>query len=87
MSKNYYGSICFTDLMAKAKEGHKAFSKGTNGKIYVNVDLWINDNPDQYGNSASIKIDKETYIGNLKESKPKGIDTEKDLLDEETLPF
>lgn len=49
----------------------------SNGAKYLNVVVWINDQPDQYGNNASIQISqskeerenkvKATYIGNLKE--------------------
>jgi len=49
----------------------------SNGAKYLNVVVWINDEPDQYGNSASIQISqskeereqkvKATYVGNLKE--------------------
>lgn len=48
-----------------------------NGDKYLNVVVWINDEVDQYGNSASVqqslsKEDREagvkaTYIGNLKD--------------------
>ena len=73
MSKLYYGSISLTELLAKAKEGHPSFVRANNGKIYVNVSLWLNDEKDQFGNSASMKISdkgehKGSYIGNLKES-------------------
>lgn len=48
-----------------------------NGAKYLNVVIWLNDEADKYGNSASIQISqskeeresgvKATYIGNLKE--------------------
>ena len=74
MSKNFYGSICLTDLIDQAKQLHPSFSKGKNGKLYVSVNLWVNDQEDKYGNKASIKISdkddvKGIYIGNLKEGK------------------
>jgi len=50
-----------------------------NGAKYLNIVLWINDEPDQFGNNASIQVSqtkeerdqriKPTYIGNLKEFK------------------
>jgi len=50
-----------------------------NGAKYLNIVQWINDEPDQFGNDASIQIQqtkeerdqriKPTYIGNLKEFK------------------
>jgi len=75
MSKNYYGSINFTDLLEAAKAGHDGFAKSEkNGKIYVNVTVWLNDEVDKYGNIMSIQVNekkdspdfKKFYIGNLK---------------------
>lgn len=75
MSKLLYGSICLTDVIELAKAKNGAVTKGKNGKLYVNVNVWINDEQDNYGNIAGIqttfkdasKEDKK-YIGNLKES-------------------
>ena len=73
----FYGSICVSDLLDKLKERHSAFTKGTNGKIYGTVNVWLNKDVDKYGNIMSIQInpskemkDKEErfYIGNLKKS-------------------
>lgn len=67
MAKQLWGSICVTDIPKdKLKEAN-------NGKKYLNVKVWINDNPDRYGNVASIQVsggkdDPKVYIGNLKES-------------------
>lgn len=69
------GSLCFTDILAKAKEGHSAFSKAKNGKIYFNVTVWHNEETDKYGNDSSIMLNShkdkreyegKCYIGNLK---------------------
>lgn len=69
------GSLCFTDILAKAKEGHSAFSKAQNGKIYFNVTVWHNEETDKYGNDSSIMLNShkdkreqegKVYIGNLK---------------------
>lgn len=80
MSKLYYGSINLSELIEQAKEKHTAFNKGNNGKIYANISVWLNDEPDQYDNIMSIKLaaKKEAiaanpdtgkiYIGNCKES-------------------
>lgn len=75
MSQLYGGSICLTDLIAKAKEGHSAFSKANNGKIYFNFNAWLNDEPDQYGNDMSVQLNSskdkreaegKVYIGKAK---------------------
>jgi len=78
MSKLLYGSIDFTKLLELAKAGNKAFSKAENGKIYLNINIWINDEKDQYGNDASIQSnfkdatkEEKIYFGNLKISEKK----------------
>jgi hypothetical protein len=72
MSKLYNGSICVSDL-PKDK-----LTKAKNGKLYLNINLWLNDAPDQYGNIGSVQVattkeerekgNKGAYIGNFKES-------------------
>jgi len=78
MSKLLYGSVDFTKLLELAKAGNKAFSKAQNGKIYLNLNVWINDEPDNYGNNASIQTtfkdstkEDKIYCGNLKISDQK----------------
>lgn len=75
MSKLLTGSVCLTDLIEQAKKKHSAFSKANNGKIYGNIALWMNDEPDKYGNTVSIQLNSEKdkrdaegkiYIGNAK---------------------
>lgn len=75
MSQLLYGSIDFSKLLELAKAGNKAFTKAANGKIYCNLNVWINDQPDQYGNDASIQTnfkdatkDDRIYFGNMKKS-------------------
>ena len=75
MAQRFYGSICLSDLLACAKAAHSAFSRANNGKAYANIDIYINDKPDQYGNSLVIQLHSKkemyeqeghTYIGNCK---------------------
>jgi hypothetical protein len=99
MSKLLYGSLCLSDLIEIAKTGHSAFKKSDNGKIYCSVNIWINDEKDQYGNDASIVVNPEKesghlkkYIGNFKWSEIKGGSSPvsaKDIpaIDESDLPF
>jgi len=75
MSKLMYGSIDFSKLLELAKSGNKAFKKAENGKIYLNVNVWVNDEKDQYGNDASLQTsfkdatkEEKHYFGNLKHS-------------------
>lgn len=64
------------------------FYKGRNGALYANLDIWINDEPDKYGNDASVseaqsKDERDTkaprnYVGSGKklagwgQSSPRG---------------
>ncbi len=82
MSKRAIGSICLTDLVAAAKRGHSAFSRSVkNGKIYGNITMWCNDEPDKHGQDFSIVLNsaegkkeaddaanegKKVYAANLK---------------------
>jgi len=76
MSQSFYGSIDFSKLLEQAKAGNKAFTKNENGKIYLNVRVWVNDEEDKFGNIASFQSnfkgaqkEDKFYFGNLKESK------------------
>ena len=72
MATFYTGSICLSDI-PKEK-----ITEAKNGKKYLNVILWKNDTPDQYGNIGSIQVsqnkeereanEKKQYIGNFKEN-------------------
>ena len=95
MSQSFYGSICFTDLYDALKRGHSAFIKAeSNGKIYVNINVWLNDQKDKYGNIMALQlnptkerkdIDGRPYIGNCKASEAKPI-SQYDVPPEPTLP-
>lgn len=98
MSKLLYGSIDFTKLLELAKAGNKAFSKAQNGKIYLNVNVWINDEKDNYGNDASIQTtfkdstkEEKVYCGNLKLSEQKApevlIENSDEIPEADDLPF
>ena len=101
MSKSFYGSICHTDYMEAVKTGKfKGVKSEKNGKVYVNVKIWVNDEPDQFGNSATIQLAKKdefkdekvnSYIGNLKESEykapPEPIANDFEDIDDSELPF
>ncbi len=75
MSKFYIGSIDLSkinksDIVTTDKDG-VVFK---NGAKYLNLAIWVNDEPDKYGNSLSIKAGggkdkKGYYIGNAKEWK------------------
>lgn len=73
-NKPMHGSICLSDLSEAFKKNHSAFNKSEkNGKIYANIAVWMNDEPDQYGNILSFQLnskkdapDDKVYFGNAK---------------------
>jgi len=69
------GSLCLTEIVEKAKQGHSAFTKAANGKVYFNILQWLNAEPDSYGNTSSFQLNSKKekkeaegkcYIGNAK---------------------
>jgi hypothetical protein len=95
MATGFYGSIDFSKLMEQAKAGNKAFTKSENGKIYLNVRVYVNDEVDKYGNIASFQSnfkgatkEDKFYFGNLKESTPLEIPiVEAEIVSADDLPF
>ena len=71
MSTLYNGSICLSDIPKD-----KITTSEKNGKKYLNFNLWVNDEKDQYGNIGSINVSqskeereiaqKKVYFGNIK---------------------
>lgn len=72
MNKMMTGSINLTAVKELQKTNPKAFFKSDKtGVLYLNATIFVNDEPDQYGNNASISVyDSETkksvYLGNFK---------------------
>lgn len=99
MAQSYFGSIDYDKLLENLKQGKLKTYKSDKGKRYININVYIKDEPDQYGNNASIsvplkdehKIEKEKrlYIGNLKKSEPRTQEASAQSFidDEEDLPF
>ena len=83
MAKLLYGSINFDELLAQIKTGtiNTQVVTRQNGETFrsVSINIWVNDQEDQYGNIASVQLKKENrdkgekspYIGNLKLYTPK----------------
>ena len=71
MSTLYNGSICLSDIPKD-----KITTSEKNGKKYLNFNLWVNDEKDQYGNIGSINVSQtkderlakvpKVYFGNIK---------------------
>jgi hypothetical protein len=50
-------SIDFAELLAKAKAAHSAFTRGKkNGKPYLALTIWVNDDVDQFGNDVAVQL-------------------------------
>ena len=92
------GSLCLTEIVEKAKQGHSAFTKAANGKVYFNFLQWLNSEPDKFGNQSSLQLnskkDKQDsegkcYIGNAKfmEKSEPGPVAETDIPNLDGLPF
>ena len=67
--KKYWGSINLDEIKNAIQGGIKPF-EGKKGK-YLEVNVWVNEEPDQFGNSLSIQCynkdtKQATYLGNLK---------------------
>ena len=73
--KKYWGSINLNAIKEAIEGGIKPF-EGKKGK-YLEVNVWVNEEPDQFGNSCSIQVynkdtKQATYLGNLKLSEFNG---------------
>ena len=69
-------SINLTRLGEAVRNQHPAVTTAKSGDKYAAVTVWINEQPDNYGNDASLQLtqqkdatDKATYIGNGKTDK------------------
>lgn len=99
MGKLFMGSINLSKLNANAKIAHSAFTRaGKDNDVFVNVTLWVNDEPDKFGNTMSVKLnpkqesgDEKVYFGNFKPSErkdPEPIEQNaSDIPDDDDLPF
>lgn len=99
MAQQYYGSIDFDKLMNDLKKGTLKTFVTDKGVRLINVNVWVDDVPNEYGNIASISVPlkeenhftneagkeiKSLYIGNLKKSTPKITEaTAQDFQDED----
>lgn len=71
MAQLFNGSICLSDIPKD-----KITTSEKNGKKYLNINLWLNEDVDNYNNIGSIQVaqskaereakEKQVYIGNFK---------------------
>ena len=69
MAQKFWGSINLDEIKNAIAGGAKIF-EGKKGK-YLDVNVWVNDEDDQFGNRCSISVYNKdtktaTYLGNLK---------------------
>lgn len=97
-AKFYTGSIDFSKLLEEAKKGNPAFGKSqSNGKIYLNIGIWVNEEANEHGKHLSIQGSSKNengeverfYFGNAKlyvspKSEQPNAD---DIPQEDDLPF
>lgn len=79
----------------------EAITTDKNGNKWLNITVWLNETPDQYGNSGSVQINQtkeqrdakapKVYIGNLKAPEKKQeqvfVSGSTEPRDMESLPF
>lgn len=99
MSQLLYGSINYDALLKAIKTGKVKTFQTESGIRLININVWINDQPDNFDNDASIQVqfkeefreDKADYIGNLKKyvkKEPKEVGAEAfSSYEDEDLPF
>lgn len=98
MAQLLYGSINYDALLEVLKSGKAKTFKTEKGIRLINVNIWVNDKQDDYGNDASIQVqlkeehtekgEKNPYIGNLKKHTPKTTEaTAQDFQEDDDLPF
>jgi hypothetical protein len=80
MSQVLNVSLDYTHLMELARKAHSAFSRAKNKKAYLALSIWINDQPDEYGNDVKVtmnssqqssKSEGSVYVGNGRTSDAK----------------
>ncbi len=74
MSKLFKGSINFSELERLVKNAHSCVYNSKNGVTYINVNGWLNDEPDKFGNILSVqastkKDEARIYVGNFSNNK------------------
>ena len=88
--KKYWGSINL-NAIKEAIEGGVTPFEGKKGK-YLEVNVWVNEEADQFGNSCSIQVynkdtKQATYLGNLKLSEFNGATAPQESKSSPDLPF
>ena len=77
----------YTGGINLSKVDKSKLNKDDKGNVWLNVALWVNEDPDDYGNHASIqqsttKEEEKIYLGNLKKYQ-----REQEVAEDTDLPF
>jgi hypothetical protein len=91
----YYGTVNISKILEEAKKKHSSFFKSENGQIHARIRVYINEEPDKFGNTMKMILapkkdtdDQKWYIANLKLSEPiEGELEPTDIPNEDDLPF
>ncbi|MEA1849242.1 hypothetical protein U9K52_09985 [Chryseobacterium sp. MHB01] len=97
MSQLLYGSLNYDALLKAVKSGRVKVFKTESGVRLININVWVNDEPDKYDNDASIQVqlkdefkeEKADYVGNLRKYVKKELKegSSEDFNDDDDLPF
>ncbi len=68
--------VNFSKLAKYVEENKDKLYTNKDGESFVSLNVWINEQPDQFGNLGSVQINtpkdqKKIYIGNFKDKKDK----------------
>lgn len=73
MSKRFLGSIDVDAVAQAVKDKHSALVVTDKGRRFLNIVIWENESPDQYGNTHSVQLqaakdsqEAKVYIGRAK---------------------
>jgi len=79
MSKLRNISLDLTKIQEAIKTNHSSVRTAQNGKKYLSIQVWDSDEPDQYQNDCSVKLqstkeareagEQQIYVGNGKKGK------------------
>lgn len=83
MAKPFRISLDLTTIGEMAKSGHSSIKRSEkNGKVYLALNVWVNDQRDQYGKDISVTVDStkagkaagegKVYVGSGKTGNDEG---------------
>lgn len=74
-AQSFYGSLDITTLVEMYHAKHSSMTIGKNGKVYANINVWANEEPDKFGDHLSIQLNStKEGLERDKTINPKGKD-------------